>query len=257
MDGLRGSACIVTGGGSGIGRAIALEMAGEGARIAVAGRTLSKLEAVVAEVDASGGTARAYSVDVSDYPAVEAMVSAVEADWGRVDVLVNNAGLNVAHRGTLATTPGEIERLIAVNLTGAIFCARAVLGGMLERGEGTIVNVSSDSALRPGMMSGVGYAAAKAGVNNFTEFLADELRHTAVRACVISPGEVETPILDLRPRPPDAAARRMMCQPQDIARAVVFACTLPPRTTVTEMVVTPTVSRDTSAEVLPRPGQTG
>ncbi len=255
MDTLRGRACVVTGGGSGIGRAVALEMAGLGARVAVAGRTRAKLDAVVAEAEAAAGTARGYALDVSDHAAVEAMVSDVEARWGPVDVLVNNAGLNVAHRGTLATTPEEIERLIAVNLTGAILCARAVLGGMIERNEGTIVNVSSDSALRPGMMSGVAYAAAKAGVNNFTEFLADELRHTAVRACVISPGEVETPILELRPRPPDAEARSTMCQPEDIARAVIFACTLPPRTTVTEMVVTPTVLRDASAEVLPRPGQ--
>ena len=257
MGQLRGAACIVTGGGSGIGRATAIALAERGANVAVAGRTRSKLESVVAEIEAAGGTALSLPVDVSKYEAVKAMATEVGRRWGRVDVLVNNAGLNVAHRGTLDTTPQEIERLIAVNLTGAIFCVRAVLGGMLERNQGMIVNVSTDSALRPGMMSGVAYAAAKAGVNNLTSFLADELQHTNVRACVISPGEVDTPILELRSKPPDRNARLTMCQPEDIAAAVVFACTLPPRATVTEMVVTPTVSRDDSAELLPRPAQPG
>ena len=170
MTALNGKLCIVTGGGSGIGRAIVLEMADMGAKVAVAGRTLGKLDAVVDETSSAPGEARAYTMDVSDFVAVNAVVTDVVNRWGRVDVLVNNAGANVPHRGTIDTTHVEIEQLIAINLTGTIFCTKAVLPAMLERGVGTIVNVSSNAALWPGMMSGVAYAAAKAGVNNFTEF---------------------------------------------------------------------------------------
>ncbi len=254
MTALSGKVCIVTGGGSGIGRAIVLEMANLGAKVAVTGRTLAKLDTVVDETSSAPGEARAYTMDVSDYGVVNAVVTDVIDRWGRVDVLVNNAGANVPHRGTIDTTHEEIEQLIAINLTGTIFCTKAVLPAMLEQDDGTIVNVSSNAALWPGMMSGVAYAAAKAGVNNFTEFLGDELQHTGIRACVISPGEVVTPILEYRSTPPDASARRTMCQPEDIAAAVVFACTLPARATVTEMVIGPTVSRDASAELIPRPG---
>ena len=257
MTTLNQKVCIVTGGGSGIGRATVLAMAGLGARVAVVGRTASKLDAVVDEVISVAGDARAYPADVADYEAVAGVAADVLDRWGRVDVLVNNAGANVPHRSILDTTPEEIERLIAVNLTGTIFFTRAVLPAMLERGEGTVVNVSSMAALSPGMMSGVAYAAAKAGVNNFTGFLNDEFQHTLVRACVISPGEVVTPILELRSTPPDAAARATMCQPEDVAAAVVFVATLPARAMVTEMVVVPTVSRDASAELIARPGQPG
>lgn len=254
MTTLNQKVAIVTGGGSGIGRATVLAMAGLGARVAVVGRTQSKLGAVVAEVASVAGEAHAYPVDVSDWDAVAAMTADVLDRWGRIDVLVNNAGANVPHRGTLDTTPEEIEQLIAINLTGTIFCAKAAMPAMLKQGGGTIVNVSSNAALWPGMMSGVAYASSKAGVNNFTEFLNDELQHTNVRACVISPGEVVTPILENRSTPPDSAARQTMCQPEDVAAAVVFVATLPPRAMVTEMVVAPTVSRDASAELLPRPG---
>ena len=254
MTALSGKVCIVTGGGSGIGRAIVLEMVGMGAKVAVVGRTQAKLDAVVGETSSAPGEARAYATDVSDYAAVTAMVADVIDLWNRVDVLVNNAGANVPHRGTVDTTPEEIEQLIAINLTGTIFCSRAVLPAMIKEDVGTIVNISSNAALWPGMMSGVAYAAAKAGVNNFTEFLGDELQHTGIRACVISPGEVVTPILECRSTSPDEAARRTMCQPEDVAAGVVFACTLPPRATVTEMVIAPTISRDTSAELVTRPG---
>ncbi len=254
MTTLNQKVCIVTGGGSGIGWSTVLAMAGLGAKVAVVGRTVSKLDSVVAEVESVGGEARAYAADVADWDAVAAMTADVIDRWGRIDVLVNNAGTNVAHRGILDTTPEEIEQLIAINLNGTIFCARAALPQMLKQGGGTIVNVSSMAALRPGMMSGVAYASSKAGVNAFNEFLNDELQHTQVRSCVISPGEVVTPILEERSTPPDSAARDTMCQPEDVAAAVVFAATLPARTMVPEMVIVPTVSRDASSELLPRPG---
>ena len=238
---LEDQVALITGGGSGIGRATVLAMAGLGARVAVVGRTRSKLDEVVREVGSGGGSARAYVADVSDWDAVATMTADVIERWERLDVLVNNAGSNVRHRGVLDTTPEEIERLIAINLTGTIFCTKAALPRMLEQGAGSIVNVSSMAALRPGMMSGVAYGASKAGVNNFNQFLNDELQHTGVRACVISPGEVVTPILDDRGVPPDAAARETMCQPEDVAAAVVFVATLPARAMVPEILPAATI----------------
>lgn len=253
MTGMRDKVCIVTGGGTGIGRAVVLAMVEAGAKVAAVGRTRSRLDAVVAETAPSPGEARAYDADVSEFEAVSTVTDDVMDRWGRIDALVNNAGANISNRGTVETTPAEIEELIAINLTGTIFFTKAVLPAMLGANSGTIVNISSSAALWPGMMSGVGYAAAKAGVNNFTEFLTDELQHTGIRACVISPGEVETPILERRRTPPSGAARAIMCQPQDVAAAVLFVCTLPGRAAVTEMVMVPTVSRDSSAELAPRP----
>ena len=254
MSSLNKKTCVVTGGGSGIGKATVLALAGLGARVAVVGRTKTKLTAVVDEVNSTAGEAVACAVDVSDWDAVSEMKTELLDRWGRVDVLVNNAGINVSNRGTLDTEPYEIEKLISINLTGTIFCARAMLPTMLEQGEGTIINVSSNAALWPGMMSGMSYAAGKAGVNNFTKFLNDELQHTNIRACVISPGEVVTPILDLRSKPPAEEARQAMCLPEDVAASIVFAITLPARAMVTEMVIVPTVSRDMSSETVSRPG---
>ena len=153
------------------------------------------------------------------------------------------------------TTPAEMQNMIDINLVGTMFFTKAVLPTMVSQNSGTIVNVSSNSAIWPSLMGGVAYSAAKAGVNNFTEFLNDELQYTFVRACSISPGEVVTPILDNRPVKPNKAGMDKMCQPEDIAETILLVASQPSRTMVTDIVVTPTLTRDTSSEVIKRLGQ--
>jgi len=134
---LKGQVCIITGGGSGIGRGAALSMAQEGATVVIIGRTASKLESVSAEISDAGGTAASYALDVADYDAVEQMTADVLDKFGQVDVLVNNAGHSSQHRRLLNTSPEEMQSVIDSNLIGTFFCTKAVVPAMLEAKSGT------------------------------------------------------------------------------------------------------------------------
>ena len=247
---LKGQVCIITGGGSGIGRGAALSMAQEGATVVIIGRTASKLESVSAEISDAGGTAASYALDVADYDAVEQMTADVLDKFGRIDVLVNNAGHSSQHRRLLNTSPEEMRSVIDSNLIGTFFCTKAVVPAMLEAKSGTIINISSLAAVTPGPFSGFAYGAAKAAVINFTEFLNADLRNTGIRASVVVPGEVATPILDKRPIPPDAAARAMMVDVDETSAAILLIATLPQRSNIPELVIRPTMHRNMTGEIV-------
>ena len=236
--GLQDKVCIVTGGGSGIGRGAALLMAQNGAKIALVGRTASKVEAVKDEIEAAGSSAVAYAFDVADYEAAQQMAKDVIAAFGRIDVLVNNAGHSSANRRLLNMTPEETRQVVDSNLIGTIFCTRAVVPFMLEAKSGTIINVSSVAAIQPGPFSGPAYGAAKAAVLN-----------TGVRASVIMPGEINTPILELRPVPPSAEARATMADVEDTSELICFIASLPQRANIPEVIIRPTMQRDVSEEI--------
>ena len=249
---LEGQVCIITGGGSGIGRGAALTMAEEGATVVIIGRTASKLASVEAEIAITevSGTTVSYTLDVSDYNAVEAMVADVLEKFGRIDVLVNNAGHSSHNRRLLNTTPEEVRSVIDSNLIGTFFCTQAVVPAMLKAKSGTIINISSLAAVTPGPFSGFAYGAAKAGVINFTEFLNADLRNTGIRASVVVPGEVATPILDKRPIPPDAEARTLMVDVDETSAAILLIATLPQRSNISELVIRPTMHRNMAGEVV-------
>ena len=246
--GLEGKVCIVTGGGSGIGRAAAVIMAREGARLVLVGRTAAKVEEARREIEASGGEAVAEALDVADKEAVEAMVARTVDRWGRVDVLVNNAGHSSPHRRLLNTPPEEIRQVLDSNLLGTIFCSQAVVPHMVEAGEGTIINVASMAGLTGSLLGGMAYSAAKAAVINFTQFLNNEFKNTGLRASVVIPGEVDTPILDKRPVPPSADARATMVPVEDAGEVIAMIARLSPRTCIPELVIRPTYLRDVSEE---------
>ncbi|MXY99177.1 SDR family oxidoreductase [Candidatus Poribacteria bacterium] len=247
---LEGQVCIITGGGSGIGRGAALTMAAEGATVVIIGRTASKLASVEAEIAEAGGTALSYTLDVADYDAVETMVADVLEKFGRIDVLVNNAGHSSHNRQLLNTTPEEVRSVIDSNLNGTFFCTQAVVPAMLKAKSGTIINISSLAAVTPGPFSGFAYGAAKAGVINFTEFLNADLRNTGIRASVVVPGEVATPILDKRPIPPDAEARTLMVDVDETSAAILLIATLPQRSNIPELVIRPTLHRNMAGEIV-------
>ena len=248
--GLDGSVCIVTGGGSGIGRAAALLMASEGAKLAVAGRTESKVEGVAEEIGSAGGTCRAYTLDVADRDAVFWMAEDVRRSLGPVAVLVNSAGHSSPNRALLTTTPEDIQNVLDSNLIGTIYSTQAVVPDMLEAGQGTIINVSSLAAMNPSLLAGMAYSASKAAVNNFTGFLNEEFKHTRIRATAIIPGEVDTPIMELRPVPPPRRSRDGMVGDDDVAQAIALVARLPAKSTIPEMVIRPTVWRDVSKEIV-------
>ena len=247
---LEGQVCIITGGGSGIGRGAALAMAQDGATVVIIGRTESKLTSVKAEVEAAGGKAASYAIDVADYDAVEGMTTDVLDKFGRVDVLVNNAGHSSHNRRLLNTTPEEMRSVIDSNLIGTFFCTKAVVPAMLAAKSGTIINISSLAAVTPGPFSGFAYGAAKAAVINFTEFLNADLRNTGIRASVVVPGEVATPILDKRPIPPDAEARTLMVDVDETSAAILLIATLPQRSNIPELVIRPTMHRNMTGEIV-------
>ena len=241
---LAGQVALVTGGGSGIGRATALQLAGEGARVVVTGRRQGPLDEVVAEIHAAGGQGWARSADLQQREALQAMVQGVERELGRVDILVNNAGASSRVRNILWVEPDDWEATLAVNLNAVYTLIQAVLPGMLARGGGTVVTVSSLAAVRPGLLGGAPYGAAKAAVSNLMTFLHATFRSQNIRSTTILPGEVNTPIMDTRVRPPSAEERARMVDPDDVARAILLACTLPARTTIEQLVISPTFARD-------------
>ena len=247
---LKEQVCIITGGGSGIGGDAARKMAQVGANVVIVGRTESKLEAVKAEITAAGGTAVSYALDVADYDGVKQMVDEVLKKFGRIDLLVNNAGHSSHNRRLLNTTPEEIRSVIDSNLIGTFFCTQAVVPAMLKAKSGTIINISSLAAVTPGPFSGFAYGAAKAAVINFTEFLNNDLRNTGIRASVIIPGEVATPILDKRPIPPDADARTMMVDVAETSAAILLIANLPQRSNIPELVIRPTMHRNMAGEIV-------
>ena len=246
--GLKDKVCIITGGGSGIGRSAALMMAEAGAKVVLIGRTASKVEEVRDEIEAAGGTAMAMGLDVGDHDGVMQMAKDVLDAYGQIDVLVNNAGHSSHHRRLMTTTPEELRSVMDSNVAGSVYCSQAVVPHMQERGEGTIINVSSMAGLSGSLLAGMAYSAAKAAVINFTAFLNNEYKNTGIRSSVVIPGEVDTPILDNRPIVPSGEARDTMVTADDAAEAIFLIANLPQRACIPELIIRPTYMRDTSAE---------
>jgi NADP-dependent 3-hydroxy acid dehydrogenase YdfG len=240
---------IVTGAGSGIGLETAKLMAAEGARVVIAGRRKERLEAVAADIERAGGLVVARQADVATSGDALGLAEWTIGTYGRVDILVNNAGHSSRARSIRWITADDWDSVFAVNIRGVYLLSQAVLPGMLERGGGTIITVASAAAIRASGLSGPAYSAAKAGARSLMRHIHDELRSKGIRATTILPAEVDTPILDKRPVPPDADARATMMQPEDVARAILLCATLPPRTVIEEIVMSPTLPRDLSAEV--------
>lgn len=231
MQGLTGKTIIVTGGGGGIGSATCQRLAREGARVAVLDRDLVAAQVTAQAINSAGGTAQAFACDITRRAEVDAAIAAVRAQLGPVDVLVNNAGWDVFKPFT-QTTPEEWERLIAINLTGALHMHHAVLPGMVEQRRGCIVNVASDAA-RVGSSGEAVYAACKGGLVAFSKTLAREHARHGITVNVVCPGPTDTALLDgvtgAAPNPEklrEAFVRAIplgrLGQPQDLAAAIAF-----------------------------------
>src|ERR1700680_1576830 len=186
---LSGKVAVITGGGRGIGRAISLKFAGEGAAIMLAARTQSQIDAVAKEISDAGGRAAAVTADVAEEKHCERLIRAAEAQFGRVDILVNNGGEYGPVKPVEEIAPPEWDRVIAVHLRGAYLLTRLVLPGMYARGSGVILNISSLSA-KSAFGWGSPYAAAKAGMLGLTRVTAAEAARQGVRVDAICPGPV-------------------------------------------------------------------
>jgi NAD(P)-dependent dehydrogenase (short-subunit alcohol dehydrogenase family) len=191
--GLAGRVALVTGGGRGLGPQLARALARAGAAVAVAARTLSELESTVSAIEAGGGKALALVADVTSHGEVQEAVDAAESELGPIDVLVNNAGRFQAIGPTWEVDPDDWWREFEVNVRGAALCTTAVVGGMLRRGAGRIVNVASGAATVP-LPGASAYGAGKTALLRLTETLSRELDGTGVHVFAIDPGVLRTPM---------------------------------------------------------------
>ena len=193
MTGLEGQVVVVTGGGGGIGGATCRRFAQEGAKVAVFDMNLAAAQKVADAIQAAGGSAAAFECDITDRAAVDAAVAATEAQLGPIGVLVNNAGWDIFKPFT-KTVPTEWDKLIAINLTGALHMHHAVLPGMVARGGGRIVNIASDAA-RGGSSGEAVYAACKGGLVALSKTLAREHARHNITVNVVCPGPTDTALL--------------------------------------------------------------
>lgn len=246
---LEGKVAVITGAGTGMGRSTAELLAAEGAHVVLVGRRLSVLEEVASAIESDGGSVHPRAADIASKDDVDALVAWVSETLGPVDILVNNAGSASKVLNVRWISQEEWNSVLDVNLNAVYLLTQAVLPGMLARNTGTIVTVSSLAAVNPNLLGGAAYGAAKAAVRNFMTYLHNTFRNEGLRAITILPGETATPILDNRARPPKAEEREAMVQPEDVARAIHLVATLPQRTVVQELVIAPTVQRDTSGDI--------
>ena len=194
---LRGRRCLVTGGGRGIGRAIALALAREGARLALMARTESELDKTAALLSSMGGEALKLRVDVGRREEVDEAIEEILAGWGGVDVLVNNAGIQGPIGRVEEVDPEDWMQALQVNLGGCFYCTRKVLPAMIAQGYGKIINLSGGGAVGPRPFFSA-YSASKAGVVRFSENLAGEVAEYGIDVNAIAPGAVNTRMLNER-----------------------------------------------------------
>ncbi len=233
MTDLRGRNVLITGASRGLGRSVALAFAREGARLALAARTASQLEAVVREVRALDAEAIAVPTDVADPAQVEACVAATRSRLGPIDILVSNAGASI-RKSVLALTPAEWDLVQHTNLRPAFLFSRLVLPDMLERGDGHLFLVASIVGKRGGA-GAAAYRAAKAGLINFSQSLGAEVKEQGVRVTAVLPGTLNTPWFDDRPE----LDRGCMLDPTEVARAMVNVAKLDQGTLVPEITIVP------------------
>ena len=226
---------VITGAGSGVGAAVARALAQEGWRVALLGRRRELLEQVAAAVPGS----LVLPCDIGDAKAVETMGVQVLAQFGSVEVLVNAAGTNVPQRSLEVLSLPDYHDVMNANLNGAYYCTQAFLPQMRARGSGTIVNIVSEAGKAASPKAGPSYVISKFGMAGLTQAINAEERPHGIRACSIFPGDIDTPILQKRPAPPDATARARMMQPEDIAACVLLAINLPQRAVIEDLLVRP------------------
>ncbi len=222
----------VTGASRGIGRAIAEGLARKGMRVVLSARSQEQISLVVEGIQAQGGQALAIAADVTKPAQLTALVEQVRQEWGAIDILVNNAGL-WRFTKVATTTQAEWEEQLAVNLTGAFLCTKAVLEDMLRRRRGHIINIISVAGKRPYARCAA-YCASKYGLLGFTDVLRMEVRTQGIRVTAIFPGATDTPGWEA-----DSERRALMMRPESVAEAVVAACLAPPDVMPEEIVLRP------------------
>ena len=240
MQDLEGQVAWITGAGTGIGESAAIKLAEAGCSVVLSGRRREVLEDVANHI---GDNVAIQPLDVSDSKAVEDVVGKVIQEYGRIDIGVFSAGINVRDRNWNNISVEGWDSVINIDLSGAFYCCQADLPTMRKQGGGLIMNISSMAAKSVGKLTGPGYTSAKHAMNAMTASLLLEERNNGIRATAVCPGEVATPILDLRPVPVSAEDQARILQSEDLGELILFIAKQPPHVTINEVLITPTWNR--------------
>ena len=248
MSQLNEKKALITGGGTGIGQAIAFDLAKAGVKVTICGRRSAPLEETVDQIEANGGKARFVLTDMADPESIETLAKDV-LDHGGVDILVNNAGFSSQVRSARFVGAEEWRAVMDVNTMGPAMLTRLLLDPMIENKRGDVVMIASMAAITPSPVAGAAYSAAKTAAKAYMNVLQQEVKPFGIRCLTVCPAEVETPILENRARVPNDKDRETMIQPEDVSAAVLMALSLPHRSTVSEIVIATTIKRDMSADL--------
>ncbi|MEQ1827720.1 MAG: SDR family oxidoreductase [Pirellula sp.] len=227
---------VVTGGATGIGFAVAKRFAESGAKVAIGSRRQSAIDSAI---QASHHPLIGHSLDVADRENVNQFFRWVADSMGRVDILVNGAGINIRDRSINTMAPEQWDEIIAINATGAYNCIHCVLPQMRVRKNGMIINISSIAGKRAIALGGVAYSASKFAMSALGTCVSNEVGAEGIRVTNVYPGEVDTPILEQRPTPVSDQHRQSILSPEDIAEAIVGLASLPHKVHVPEIVIKP------------------
>ena len=230
---------LVSGAGSGVGRAVALQLAREGWNVGLLGRRPEPLRETAQLAGPNSSRLLPLPCDVADAEQVEVAVRTLSERFGPAEALVAAAGTNIPKRAWDVVNVEDFRQVLEANLTGTFNCVRAVLPGMRSVGRGTIVAIVSDAGVQANAKAGAAYVASKFGQRGLVQSINCEERAHGIRATAIFPGDINTPLLDKRPVPPPPDARARMLQPDDLAACVMLAINLPDRAIVEELLVRP------------------
>lgn len=253
VEKLDGKVAWVTGAGSGIGEAAALALAEEGAVLILTGRREPPLTDLANRITKSGGQAIVEAADLTDAKAVDGIVERIAVKFSRLDLLVNNAGLNIVERSWKQISAEGVDKLVHGNLTSAFYCARAVLPMMRAQGGGQMIHTSSMAGRNVSPLAGPGYIASKHAVVAMSHSINVEECINGIRSTVVCPGEVNTPILKNRPNPLSDTDLARMLKPEDCGDLIRYIACLPPGVTMNEVWITPTWNRGYVAALERRP----
>ncbi|CAN5601648.1 SDR family NAD(P)-dependent oxidoreductase [soil metagenome] len=238
MSSLNGKTIVIAGASSGMGRATAIAAAAAGAQLVLAARSSESLDALAAEITATGGVVSTFPVDLTNRDEAGALIAEAQSRLGRIDAVVNTIGTNIKERMLSELTPESWAEMLAINLTTAFNITQAVVPVFREQGDGTIIYVSSSAAKKPDP-SGIAYQATKSGLVGLAHGTMEEERANGIRTTVIFPGLTDTPMVLKRPTPTPPEVLEKALQPEDVAAAALFVLSLPARAYVPELVLYP------------------
>ena len=232
---------IVTGAGSGVGRAVAIQLAREGWNVGLLGRRADMLRQTIELIGKTSVQLLALPCDVADAEQVSSAIREIEQKLGPTKALVAAAGMNIPKRSWEVLNQADYRQVIDANLNGVFNCVQAVLPAMRKSGGGSIVTIVSDAGMLASAKAGAAYVASKFGLRGLSQSINAEERANGIRCTAIFPGDINTPILDKRPVPPPMEARAKMLQAEDVAACVMLAINLPDRALIEELLIRPRV----------------